>query len=402
MKFGYHRPGPDIRLGKQTVMHQKYFSLLSVGFFLTIAELVAATPPARKVVGPVQPAKKSVARPAAKTARKRPAPAPRVSPAAAAISEDQIDGEDLMVRRAAVDALGPRNGTVVAMDPQTGRVLTIVNQKMALKSGFRPCSTIKLVAALAGLSEGMIDRNTRLALSRRVSMDLTEALAHSNNPYFAQLGVRLGYERISYYAKLLGLGEKAGLDIEGEEPGIFPAAPAEGGMGMMTSFGIGINLTPLELASLLGAISNGGTMYYLQHPRSQEAIDSFVPRVKRHLDIQPFIPELKPGMLGAVEYGTARAAAYNPNEPIFGKTGSCSDYQYANGRLGWFGAFNEAGKKKLVVVVVLTGGTKSVSGPTASAVAGSIFKTLSQSNFYAQAQGFSPASMAGSGSCCSQ
>src|SRR5258706_4378026 len=56
---------------------------------------------------------------------------------------DYIDGEDLAVRRAAVDALGPLNGTIVVSDPNTGRILTIVNQKLALQGGYQPCSTIK-------------------------------------------------------------------------------------------------------------------------------------------------------------------------------------------------------------------------------------------------------------------
>src|SRR5260370_42404123 len=60
---------------------------------------------------------------------------------------DSVDGEDLVVRRAAVQALGPYNGRVVVVDPSTGRLLTIVNQKLALKSGFQPCSTIEIVAA---------------------------------------------------------------------------------------------------------------------------------------------------------------------------------------------------------------------------------------------------------------
>ena len=67
---------------------------------------------------------------------------------------DSVDGEDLMVRRAAVEALGPYNGLVV-VDPNTGRILTIVNQKLAFQGGFEPCSTIKIVAALAGLNEGI-------------------------------------------------------------------------------------------------------------------------------------------------------------------------------------------------------------------------------------------------------
>ena len=110
---------------------------------------------------------------------------------------DKIDGEDLVVRRAAVQALGPYNGTVVAVDPQSGRLLTIVNQNLAFKSGFQPCSTIKLVAALAGLNEGLIDRNSALRVGRRTSMNLTEALARSNNFYFATVGNRLGFEKVA-------------------------------------------------------------------------------------------------------------------------------------------------------------------------------------------------------------
>src|SRR5207245_7825186 len=118
---------------------------------------------------------------------------------------DCIDGEDLTVRRAAVEALGPYNGTVVVVDPTKGRILSMVNQKLALKSGFQPCSTIKVVAALAGLNEGVIDRTTPMHLYGRTSMDLTTALARSNNNYFAHIGEKLGFEKVSQYARLYGL-----------------------------------------------------------------------------------------------------------------------------------------------------------------------------------------------------
>ena len=65
---------------------------------------------------------------------------------------DNVDGEDLEIRRAAVDALGTMNGSVVVVDPSNGRVLTMVNQKLALKGGFTPCSTIKLMTSLAALT----------------------------------------------------------------------------------------------------------------------------------------------------------------------------------------------------------------------------------------------------------
>src|ERR1035438_7865150 len=147
--------------------------------------------------------------------------------------------------------------------------------------GVVPCSTIKLVTALAALTEGVVSKNTTIYTSRYVSYNLTQALARFNNQYFNILGTRLGFDRVHHYAEMLGLGEKAGLDIPGEQPGILPLeAPKNGGVGMMTSFGTGISQTPLELAAMLGAIANGGTMYYLQYPRTQEDVDHFNPKVK--------------------------------------------------------------------------------------------------------------------------
>lgn len=289
---------------------------------------------------------------------------------------DVVEGEDLVVRRAAVQALGPYNGSVVVVDPATGRVLTMVNQKLALTGAYQPCSTIKLVAGLAGLSEGIIDRETRLRLSRRQSMDLTTALAKSNNPYFANIGEKLGFDKVNYYGRLLGLGEKSGLDIAGESAGIFPEEKPKGvPVGMMTSFGEAIGLTPLQLAAMVSTIANGGTLFYLQYPRNQEEALNLVPKVKRKLDLESQLPEMKPGMIGAVEFGTARRAAYDANEPIYGKTGTCTD---SRTHLGWFGSYNEIGNTKLVVVVLLTGG-KSVNGPVAAGIAGQVYKNISQS-----------------------
>jgi penicillin-binding protein 2 len=296
---------------------------------------------------------------------------------------DNVDGDDLTIRRAAVSALGGFAGSVVVVDPATGRILTIVNQKLALRTGFIPCSTIKLVTSLAALTENLVNKNTLIYTSRYVSYNLTQALAKSNNQYFNVLGRRLGFERVHYYGEMLGLGEKAGLDIPGEEPGILPAEEpkALGGVGMMTSFGSGISMTPLELAALLSAISNGGRLYYLQYPRSQDEVEQFEPKVKRPLQLAPNgIEDIKDGMRGAVDFGTARRAGYDPTEPVLGKTGTCTDGPSAR-HMGWFGSFNEVGAHRLVVVVMLTGGS-SVSGPVAAGVAGQIYRNLSAQRYF--------------------
>ncbi len=106
---------------------------------------------------------------------------------------DVTTGEDPIVRDAAIDALGGMNGTVVAIEPTSGRVLAMVNQKLALSSGAQPCSTIKLSVALAALNEGLITKETEVRLGGRYHMNLTMALARSNNAYFEALGRELGF-----------------------------------------------------------------------------------------------------------------------------------------------------------------------------------------------------------------
>jgi cell division protein FtsI/penicillin-binding protein 2 len=270
---------------------------------------------------------------------------------------------------------------VVVADPQTGRILTIVNQKLGLKGAFQPCSTVKVMVSFASLNEGIVDSATRVKISRRMSLDMTGALARSSNQYFAKLGQQLGFERVQKYAKQFGFGEKAGLDIPGEEPGYLADEAPKTGVGMMTSFGDGIRLTPLELTSVVSAIANGGTMYYLQYPKNQDEVEKFVPRIKRDLEIAKYIPDVRPGMMGAVEYGTARRAVFDENDPVFGKTGTCTDTAQPGVHLGWFGSFNEVGKNRVAVVVLLTGG-RGVAGPIAAGVAGNVYRNLAQQAYF--------------------
>jgi penicillin-binding protein 2 len=295
---------------------------------------------------------------------------------------DVTAGEDPIVRDAAIDALGGMNGTVVAIEPTSGRVLAMVNQKLALSSGAQPCSTIKLSVALAALNEGLITKETEVRLGGRYHMNLTMALAHSNNAYFEALGRQLGFEKVSYYAHQYGLGELAGYGIAGEQLGIYPneEIPTKlGGVGKMCSFGEGVSVTPLQLGALVSAIANGGTLYYLQHPTAPEDIANFQPVVKRRLDIAPLIPEISDGMEGAVQFGTARRLRANFNEEeVLGKTGTCS---HAGTRFGWFASYAKTDVGHIVVVVFLEGG-RPTFGPKAAEIAGRMYRDLYDHNFF--------------------
>jgi cell division protein FtsI/penicillin-binding protein 2 len=300
---------------------------------------------------------------------------------------DITTGEDPIVRRAAIDALGNMNGTVVAIEPTSGRVLAMVNQKLALSSGAQPCSTIKLSVALAALSEGLISKDTPVSLGGHYKMNLTTALAHSNNAYFEALGRKLGFEKVAYYAHEYGLGELAGYEIPGEQLGEYPEAviPEKlGGVGKMCSFGEGVSMTPLQLGAMVSAIANGGTLYYLQHPTTPEEVAGFQPRVKRQLDIAPIIPELSDGMAGAVHYGTARSLRLNFNEEeILGKTGTCS---HEGTRYGWFASYANTSVGRVVVVIFLQGG-RPTFGPKAAEIAGRMYRNMYDHNFFVAGHG---------------
>jgi cell division protein FtsI/penicillin-binding protein 2 len=305
-------------------------------------------------------------------------------------ADDNPAGDDPVVRQAALNALGNLSGSIVVVDPNSGRILSIVNQKLALSSGFTPCSTFKPIVALAALREGIITPTTKLYVGDRMRVDLTDALARSNNVFFHKLGEMLGFKRITEYAQEFGLGEKAGLDVPGESAGHYPSAPPrQGGVGFLAYCGTDVEVTTLQMAAVISTIANGGTLYALQYPRTPEDLAAFQPVVRRRLDnLAEYIPQIRDGLAGSVLYGTGRSA-YDPDLSIYGKTGTCTE----NGaRLGWFMSYAGGLQAKYVVVVLLRGG-RMMYGPHAAEIAGHFYRDMMQKEHPTQASRMDPSSL---------
>ncbi|MDQ4123346.1 MAG: penicillin-binding transpeptidase domain-containing protein [Acidobacteriota bacterium] len=286
------------------------------------------------------------------------------------ILKDDLTGEDMEIRRAAINALGERAGTVVVMDAQNGRVVSMVNQDWAARRGFKPCSTIKLVTGVAGINEKVINEfgEVTTASSR---LDLTDALAYSNNTYFQKVGGSIGYNKMMSYSRELGLGEQTGINLAGESAGKLPEPKSGFALNRMSSHGDDFEVTPLQLAVSVSALTNGGKVLKPHVVKNQQEQISFRPIMRRQLNLpQTTLRGVMPGMMGAVDYGTARRAK-DDSLRIAGKTGSCI------GQGSWVGLFASVApiqNPKYAVVVVTRG--QAERGKWASQVAGKIYQAL--------------------------
>ncbi len=285
------------------------------------------------------------------------------------ISKDDLTGEDAEVRKVALNALGFHAGTVVVMDPLTGRVYSIVNQEWALRRGFKPCSTIKLVTGVAGLSENAIPLVDTVGDGFRI--DLTSALAHSDNPFFQQVGTKIGEEKMVGYARELGLGEKTGINVPFEFPGKLPEVKTDVIERRMFSHADGFQVTPLQLGTLVSAMANGGKLLVPQIPHSVKEGQKMNVKVRRQLPITAEVwQRMVPGMVGAVNYGSGRKA-YDPTQTVAGKTGTCIG---DNGWVGLFTSYAPLANPRLAVVVIAQGTDGRRHFP--AAVAGEIYRQL--------------------------
>ncbi|VAW35528.1 Peptidoglycan D,D-transpeptidase MrdA [hydrothermal vent metagenome] len=276
---------------------------------------------------------------------------------------------DLATQRAAWDAMKGKTGAVVAIDPENGKILAMVStpsfdsdrltrglsnkewQKLiqdpmrvfnnrALQGLYPPASTFKPITAIAALEIGVIDEKRKIMagpsfrLGRSLYRDwkrgghgkinLHTAIVQSSDTFFYQLGLDVGIDGISHYAKSFGLGSKTGINIKNEKKGFVPSRawklkakgePWYRGETVINSIGQGFMLsTPMQLVNAYAAIANGGILYTPQFIESVESIEGkkikdFPPVIKARVDAKPetlkFIREALRGVVSE-KHGTAR------------------------------------------------------------------------------------------------
>jgi stage II sporulation protein D len=304
-----------------------------------------------------------------------------------AMSVDEID-QRLQV--AAESALGEREGAIVVLDPQSGRVHAVVNTQLAFDQAFTPGSTIKPFVTLAALRSQTINRDTRIrcrgkykrtrlvdacAHARKSGrFDAAEALAYSCNYYFATVGERLNEDDLAHTLSEFGFGRTTGINDDHESAGVL----ARGRWGFESSVGEGafLQVTPIQMALAYAAFFNGGKLFrpfVAGGPdfKSQLRAEVHVDDGERSIVLE--------GMRGAVEFGTAKSAHLDSlSAYIVGKTGTATPLQGFRPQ-GWFVGIafpsamkTEPANAQLAIVVYLRKG----HGAEAAEVARSIFETL--------------------------
>ncbi|MDZ7597193.1 MAG: penicillin-binding protein 2 [Desulfobacterales bacterium] len=359
---------------------------------------------------------------------------------------------DKELQRKAETLLEGIAGAVVAMDPSTGEVLAIASsptfdqndfvsglsnevwdgirsnpfrplENKAIQGNYPPASTYKIITAIAGLEEGVIDENTTFTCPGHYRMgnrtfrcwkrgghgrvNVVEAIEKSCDVFFYQVGQKLGVDRLAWYAKACGLGVPAGIDIAHEAAGLVPTADWkkqrtgvswQAGETLSVAIGQGYNLTtPLQMLGLTAAVGNGGTrlrpliLKSLQNPNG-ETLFSCLPEEIGQLPVSPKTLDIvRRGLWRVVNQKTGTAwVAHTAGIDICGKTGTAQVFSRKNNETlfakdrpaflnshAWFVAYAPAVNPRIAVAVIVEHGEHGSNA--ASPIARELVKTYLRS-----------------------
>ncbi|WP_289020707.1 penicillin-binding protein 2 [Desulfobacter postgatei] len=349
---------------------------------------------------------------------------------------------DLPLQQKAEGLLGENDGAVVALDPSNGDVLVMASSpsfdqndfiggisskkwqvlrddpgrpmnNKAIQAEYPPASTYKIITALAGLEENVIDHNSTFFCpgfykfgNRRYhcwskyghgTINVVDAIAESCDVFFYQTGEKLGVDALAKYAQGSGLGRLTGIRLAHERPGLIPTSawkkqrfkePWQAGETLSISIGQGFNLvTPLQMAVFISAVGNNGTLY---RPRLVKSVQDAKGQVIREIEpeITGGLPASKKnlaivrqGLLEVVHgnRGTARQIRL-PDVQIAGKTGTAQVFsrkageKFDNKKLkrtlqdhAWFVCYAPAQDPKIAIAVIIEHGEhgSSAAAPVA-------------------------------------
>jgi penicillin-binding protein 2 len=330
-------------------------------------------------------------------------------------------------------------GAAVALDVRTGEVLVMLSlpsydpnafaggvdvetwnaltgdewdplQNRAIQNHYPPGSTHKSILAAALLADGIVTTETRVFCpgyfrhGRRTyhcwkrgghgRVDIRKALKESCDVYFYTNGVKLGIDRLAYYARAFGLGHRTGIRLANEAPGLIPSKEWKKrrfgvvwypGETVSASIGQGYNLyTPLQLAVAYAALANGGKVLQprlLLRLEAQDGtvVEEFSAQVSAEVPISPeHLAVVRRGLVAAVqEPGGTGYRARLPGVEVGGKTGTAQvvrlertegmeeeEIPIRHRDHGWFGAFAPAEAPEIAVGVFVEHG---LHGATAAA-----------------------------------
>ncbi|MFQ5926997.1 MAG: penicillin-binding protein 2 [Terriglobia bacterium] len=342
---------------------------------------------------------------------------------------------DYDVQRAAEKALAGRKGAIVALDPQTGEILALVSRpafdpnlfgfagrippaewqrlmedpekplfNRVTQAQLAPGSVFKIIIAAAALEEGLLENPLTVKCTGRArhygrlfrcwrpeghgTVNLHDAIVHSCDVFFYELGKRLGIERIAYYAEKFGLGHTTGIDLPTEEDGLVPSPEWKqrarnevwwAGETISVAVGQGpLLVTPLQLAYALGGIARGGIFsrprLVLEPDNGNGAAD-----VRRFPLKETTVRKLTNALWGVVNEGGTGSLARIPALDIAGKTGTAqligldtlrqlgNQHQFTDN--AWFVGLAPRRNPEIVVTVLLEHGEHgAAAAPLARAV----------------------------------
>jgi len=352
-------------------------------------------------------------------------------------SDNAIPGDRLVLaldadlQRTAYALLEGRKGAIVAIDPRDGGVLCLASSPgydtslflggistkdyarlrddpakpqiaRAIATGYAPGSTFKIVTSLASQLAGQFNPNESIncpgyyaignrrmkCMSRHGAISFHRAMTKSCNTFFATLAVRAGPEKMREAAKLLGLGQRTGIDLIGESRGIVPTEewiqrwrkPPVWYGGDTVNFAIGqgeVSTTPLQMAHLIAMVANRGHGF---EPHLVKG--TIAPGARAVLLPKALVPNQVPQVPAAfwdrlhealgsvVREGTARAAAV-PGIAVAAKTGSSENRQSRHTH-SWLVAFAPIGRPTIAIAVLIE--NAGHGGEVAAPIAGKILR----------------------------